>query len=213
MRLVEQHERIFDVRADHSVEFLIYRAGYRSGNSAPILFKFQPGTKYFVVFLSPWTVPSACVPALRKVTSWYLMKITRIVHLTAFSFMPSVCNVGWYSLAVFTCHLQVYRLLWWRNLLLTVMPFCFSCVVASDYFRLCGLTSCFIWVSLELYLFALSVICDELCQSFILRYICIFNYCEYAVTYGFVGWFVAVLNILVEAGVYCRAVGHHSRSF
>jgi hypothetical protein len=32
-----------------------------------------------------------------------------------------------------TCHLQVYRLLWLRDLLLTVMLLCFSYVVASDY--------------------------------------------------------------------------------
>jgi hypothetical protein len=48
-----------------------------------------------------------------------------------------------------TCHLQLYRLLWLSSLLLTVMLFCFSYAVASDYFWLCGLTICFILVSLS----------------------------------------------------------------
>jgi hypothetical protein len=41
---------------------------------------------------------------------------------------------------------------------------------------------------LELRVFALSVICDVLCQSFILRYIrvCIFSYCTYDVTVSLV---------------------------
>jgi hypothetical protein len=37
---------------------------------------------------------------------------------------------------------QVYILLWWRTLLLTVMLFSFSYTVASDYFWLCGLSRC-----------------------------------------------------------------------
>jgi hypothetical protein len=45
-----------------------------------------------------------------------------------------------------TDHLQVYRLLWWSYLLLTVMQFSISYVVVSDYFWLCGLTSCFLGV-------------------------------------------------------------------
>jgi hypothetical protein len=40
-----------------------------------------------------------------------------------------------------TGHLQVYRLLWLRNLLLTVKLLCFSYVVASDYIWLCGITT------------------------------------------------------------------------
>jgi hypothetical protein len=36
-----------------------------------------------------------------------------------------------------TGHLQVYRLLWLGNLLLTATVFCFTYVVASDYFWLC----------------------------------------------------------------------------
>jgi hypothetical protein len=34
--------------------------------------------------------------------------------------------------------------LWLRNMLLTVIQFCFSYVEASDYIWLCGLTICFI---------------------------------------------------------------------
>jgi hypothetical protein len=45
-------------------------------------------------------------------------------------------------------HHLVYRLLCWRNLLLTVIMLCFSYVVALDS-RLCQLTSWFIWVFLN----------------------------------------------------------------
>jgi hypothetical protein len=38
---------------------------------------------------------------------------------------------------------QVHRFLWWRTLLLTVMLFCFPCVIVSDYSKSCGLTCCF----------------------------------------------------------------------
>jgi hypothetical protein len=66
----------------------------------------------------------------------------------AFCFNAVMCNVGYYSPVVFfidttffgpTGHLQVYRLLWLRNLPLTVMLFCFSYVASSDYIWLCGL--------------------------------------------------------------------------
>jgi hypothetical protein len=59
---------------------------------------------------------------------------------------PSMCNVARCSFIrhyFTTCfslngHLQVYRLLYFRTLLLTVMQFCFSVVIASCYFWLCG---------------------------------------------------------------------------
>jgi hypothetical protein len=47
-------------------------------------------------------------------------------------------------------HHQVYKLLWWRNVLLIVMLFCFSYVfVVTSVSRLCDLTTCFIWVPLN----------------------------------------------------------------
>jgi hypothetical protein len=56
-----------------------------------------------------------------------------------------------------------------------------------------------------MHVFALSVICDGLHYSFILRYICIFSLDISDVTYGFVGlslvWCVAVLNVFVGAEV------------
>jgi hypothetical protein len=45
-------------------------------------------------------------------------------------------------------HRQVYRLWRWRNLLLTVMLFCFSYALASDS-RFCGLANSFVLVSLN----------------------------------------------------------------
>jgi hypothetical protein len=64
-----------------------------------------------------------------------------------------------------TSHLQVYRLLPLSILLLTVKLFfslslCY--VVASDYFQLCGLTTCFNFGVLELHMFAVSLIRDVL---------------------------------------------------
>jgi hypothetical protein len=40
----------------------------------------------------------------------------------------------------------------------------------------------------ELHVFSLSVVCNVLRENFILRYICIFSYCIYDVTYGFVSF-------------------------
>jgi hypothetical protein len=53
---------------------------------------------------------------------------------------------------MFLPHLEVYRLLCWRNLLLTVMLFCFSYVVASESRLVCVLTSCFYLGALEQFL-------------------------------------------------------------
>jgi hypothetical protein len=57
-----------------------------------------------------------------------------------FTFLLSMCNTGQYSCRFLfidtrcfslTGNHQVYRLLWWRNLLLTIMLFCFSHVQGS----------------------------------------------------------------------------------
>jgi hypothetical protein len=51
----------------------------------------------------------------------------RLIFSRRFLFIDTTC----FDL---TGHHQVYRLLWWRNLLLTVMLFCFSYVVTSAKF-------------------------------------------------------------------------------
>lgn len=83
---------------------------------------------------------------------------THLYLTLRFAFMTSMFNVGYYSLVTFfidttssslTSNLQMYKLLWLRTLLLTAKLFSFSYVVASNYFWLCGLITCFIWVSLS----------------------------------------------------------------
>jgi hypothetical protein len=75
-------------------------------------------------------------------------------NLTLELFLPSICNVGHYSFFVFlyctlhvsaglTGHLQVYRLLWSRILLLTVIRLSFLLVILVMW-----VTISFIWVSL-----------------------------------------------------------------
>jgi hypothetical protein len=75
---------------------------------------------------------------LRSVFAVYVQ--CRLIFSPRFLFTVTTC----FGL---TGHHQAYRLLWWRNLLLTViMLFCCSYVVAS-HSRLCGFTSCFLCVS------------------------------------------------------------------
>jgi hypothetical protein len=87
-----------------------------------------------------------------------------------------------------TGHHQVYRLLWLRNLLLTVMLFCFSYAAASD-FRLCGLTTCFTWVSLNNFYACVCLMVLSVCGPWLSR------------------------NVSVGAEVCCMVVSHHSHSF
>jgi hypothetical protein len=84
-----------------------------------------------------------------------------------FAFMPSMCYVSYYSLVAFLhCH-YMFR----PNRpssgaqVVMIKESAFHCnayVVASDCFCLCGLTICYDFGVLELYMFALSVICDVL---------------------------------------------------
>jgi hypothetical protein len=60
----------------------------------------------------------------------------RLIFSCHFIFIVATCSD-------LLCHHQVYRRLWWRSQLLTVMLLCCSYAVASDYFWLCGLTTCF----------------------------------------------------------------------
>jgi hypothetical protein len=91
-------------------------------------------------------------------------------------------------------HHQVYSLLWWRNLLLIVMMCCFSYVVASSS-SFCGLSSCFIWVSLNNCYARVCLICNMWCVMlelyFKVRMYCIFGFCTYDVTVLLVCRFVA----------------------
>jgi hypothetical protein len=91
--------------------------------------------------------------------------------ILSFAFMPPMCKFSIIHSSFFfidttyfglTGHLEVPRLLWSRNLLFAVKLFCFSHVVASDYFWLWGLTICFNVGILELHVFFLSVIRDVL---------------------------------------------------
>jgi hypothetical protein len=79
----------------------------------------------------------------------------RLIFFRRFLFIDTTC-FG------ITGHHHVYRLLWWRNLLLTAMLSGFSYVLASDS-RLCGLTSCFIWVSLNNCYARVCLICNIWC--------------------------------------------------
>jgi hypothetical protein len=116
-----------------------------------------------------------------------------------------------------TGHHQVYRLLWWRNLLLTVKFFCFSYVFVSGS-RLYELTSCFIWVSLNNYYVRNCLICSMWCVMLGLHFK-VHTYIQllYIWCYLRFSWLVdlcpvADLNVFVWAEVCCMAVGHRGCS-
>jgi hypothetical protein len=88
---------------------------------------------------------------------WTMLHCSILLHCIDLTLVLLLCrlcatSVTIHSLFFFTdttcfgltIHLQVYRLLPLRNMLLAVMLFCFSYVFASDYFWLCGLTINFI---------------------------------------------------------------------
>jgi hypothetical protein len=110
-----------------------------------------------------------------------------------------------------TGQLQVYRLLWLRILLLTEMRFSFLVLLLPLVILVMWVTINFICPFVARDCFA--IMWNALCWS-LLRYICIFNYCIYDITYCFV-WFCWLLlpRMFLLGREFCFVlVGHYNRS-